>query len=223
MRIGLFGGTFDPVHLGHLRAAVEVREGLELDRVYLIPSAVPPHKPPVRVSDPAVRIEMLRAAVARDPGFVVSPVEYHRQGPSYTIDTVQDFQADFPAGSGHHLFLILGLDAFLEIDTWKSFRQLLGRVSVLVMLRPWGTKGGAGVDMEGVRRFVADRISESYAFDSDRSRFVHPDRPAIQLTPVTAMSISSTRIRQLVRARKSIRYLVPEPVERMIAEKGLYL
>lgn len=222
MRIGLFGGTFDPVHLGHLRAAVEVREGFELDRVYLIPSAVPPHKPPVRVSDPTVRIEMLQAAVTHDPGFVVSAVEYHRRGPSYTIDTVRDFQADFPTGSGHHLFLIVGLDAFLEMDTWKSFRQLLSRVSVLVMLRPWGTKGG-GVHMERVRRFVADRISESYAFDPDRSRFVHPDRPSIQLTPVTAMSISSTRIRQLVRARKSIRYLVPEPVERMIAEKGLYL
>jgi len=223
MRIGLFGGTFDPVHLGHLRAALEVREGFDLDRVYLVPSAVPPHKPSGRVSDPAVRIEMLSAAVASDPGFVVSPVEYHRQGPSYTIDTVRDFQADFPAGSGHHLFLIIGLDAFLEIDTWKSFQQLLSRVGILVMLRPRGTEGAGGMDLERVRRFVAHRISERYAYNPDQSCFAHPDRPPIQLTPVTAMSISSTRIRQLVRARKSIRYLVPEPVERMITEKGLYL
>jgi nicotinate-nucleotide adenylyltransferase len=215
MRIGLFGGTFDPVHLGHLRASLEVKEGFNLDRVYLIPSAMPPHKAPSRVSDPAARIEMLGAAVAGDPGFIVSPAEFNRRGPSYTIDTVREFQADFPAAD--RFYLIIGLDAFLEIDTWRSYCELLERVSFLVMLRP----GSAGSGELG--RFLSHRISDRYEFNADRSRFVHPDHPPIHLVNVTAMNISSTRIRSLVRAGKSIRYLVPEPVASIIAKKGLYL
>jgi nicotinate-nucleotide adenylyltransferase len=217
----LFGGTFDPVHLGHLRASLEVREAFNLDRVYLIPSATPPHKAPGRVSDPGARIEMLRAAVAGDPGFVVSQAEFKRKGPSYTIDTVREFQADFP--EDHRLHWIIGLDAFLEIDTWKSYPDLLSRVGFLVMLRP-GVAEQAGTDaLSGVRRFVSERISDRYTFSAQEARFVHPHRPAIQLTKVTAMGISSTSIRSLVRAGKSIRYLVPEAVERIILNKGLYL
>jgi nicotinate-nucleotide adenylyltransferase len=204
MRIGMFGGTFDPVHLGHLRACLEVREEFGLDRVYLIPSAVPPHKAPGRVSDPATRIEMLRAAVAGDPAFIVSPAELDREGPSYTIDTVRAFQADFSAD--HHLFLIIGLDAFLEIDTWKAYPELLSRVAFLVMLRPWGAEGDGEARMADVKRFVSDRISDRYRFCAESARFDHPDRPPIYFTKVTAMGISSTQVRGLVRARRSIRF-----------------
>ena len=105
MRIGLFGGTFDPVHLGHLRACLEVKEGFNLDRVYLIPSATPPHKASTRVSDPAVRLEILQAAVAGAGEFVVSPAEFNRSGPSYTIDTVRKFQSEF--SGDYRLYLII--------------------------------------------------------------------------------------------------------------------
>ncbi len=211
MRIGLFGGTFDPVHLGHLRTVLEVREVLGLERVYLIPSATPPHKVTRPVSDPALRLEMLRAAVAGDDGFMVSDVELRRAGPSYTIDTVRQFEADL----GHPPHLIMGLDAFLELDTWKSYLDLVARVSLVVMLRPAGD-GAAGVDgMDGIRRFVDDRIAPGYRFSPGRLRFDHPGRAPIRLMHVTALGISSTRIRDLVRQGKSIRFLVPDPVERM--------
>jgi nicotinate-nucleotide adenylyltransferase len=221
MRIGLFGGTFDPIHLGHLRTVLEVREALCLDRVYLIPSAVPPHKRRDDVSAPADRLEMLQAAVGDDAGFVVSRVEFKRTGPSYTIDTVRQFQTDF--GPDHRLHLIMGLDAFLEFDTWKSFLDLVSRVALVVMLRPTADTAPGAKRLERIRQFVADRLSGLYAFSDEKRCFFHPDHPPIQLIDVTAMSISSTRIRRLVRERKSIRFLVPDPVERIIRKKGLYL
>ena len=221
MRIGLFGGTFDPVHLGHLRTVLEVREWLGLDRVYLIPSAVPPHKRRDDVSDPADRLEMLQAAVGDDAGFVVSSAEFKRRGPSYTIDTVRQFQADF--GREHRLHLIMGLDAFLEIDTWKSFLDLVSRVALAVMLRPTAEIVQGRGRLEAIRQFVAERLSEHYGFSEEKHCFCHLDHPPIQLIDVTAMNISSTCIRRLVRERKSIRFLVPDPVERIIRSKGLYL
>jgi nicotinate-nucleotide adenylyltransferase len=119
MKIGLFGGTFDPIHFGHLRSALEVREACGLERVVLIPAAVPPHKGWGAMAAAADRLQMIELAVAGAPGLAVSDVELRRAGPSYTIDTIRDFQGEIPGGE---IALIVGLDAFLEIDTWKSFR-----------------------------------------------------------------------------------------------------
>ncbi len=134
MRIGLFGGTFDPVHFGHLRAALEVKEGFGLARVFLIPAAAPPHKAREGVAPAGDRLRMVELAVDGEPGLMPSDVEIRREGPSYTIDTVTHFQREF-AGVAE-VFLIVGLDAFLEIDTWKSFRELLALVPVIVISRP---------------------------------------------------------------------------------------
>jgi nicotinate-nucleotide adenylyltransferase len=150
MRIGLFGGTFNPVHLGHLRAAVEVRQGFELDEIFLVPAALPPHKIPGDVAASADRLNMLNLALGADSGLKVSDVELNRSGPSYTIDTVQHFKQTLPAES--RLFLIMGLDAFLEIDTWKSYRKLLTQIPLIVINRP-----RAGDRMSGAPWKVMDR------------------------------------------------------------------
>jgi nicotinate-nucleotide adenylyltransferase len=164
MHIGLFGGTFNPVHLGHLRAAVEVREGFELDEIFLIPAALPPHKVSGEVAASADRLHMLNLALGADAGLKVSNVELNRSGPSYTIDTVHYFKQTLPAETRLHL--IMGLDAFLEIDTWKSYRELLAQIPLIVINRP-----NAGCRLSGVPwKIMDDYISSKLSADSEYIR-----------------------------------------------------
>ncbi|HMA67886.1 MAG TPA: nicotinate (nicotinamide) nucleotide adenylyltransferase, partial [Desulfosalsimonadaceae bacterium] len=134
LRAGLFGGTFNPVHMGHLRVAEEVRSAFELDPVYFIPAKIPPHKSSSGLADAGKRYEMLTRAVASNPGFRVSDLEIRRSGRSYTIDTVEAFQRE--AGGEAALYLLMGLDAFLEINTWKDYGALLEKIACIVMTRP---------------------------------------------------------------------------------------
>ncbi len=134
MRFGLFGGTFNPVHLGHLRAALEVKEGFELEKIFLIPAALPPHKIPGEVADGGDRLHILNLALEDTPGLSVSDVELTRSGPSYTIDTVHHFKRTLPEKS--QIYLIMGLDAFLEINSWKSYEELLVQIPIIVINRP---------------------------------------------------------------------------------------
>jgi nicotinate-nucleotide adenylyltransferase len=216
MRVGLFGGTFNPVHLGHLRSALEVQEGVGLDQVILIPAAVPPHKGSGELAGAAERLEMIAAAVEGVPGLAASDVETRRAGPSFTIDTVRHFR-DLLAQA--ELFLIVGLDAFLEIDTWRSFRELLELVPLIVISRP---AGGLPPDGEPVERFIRARISPECSVDRGSAVYQAPGVRGIRIFPVTALDLSSSRIRELVRAGRSIRYLVPERVHTYIQNRGLY-
>ncbi len=133
-KTALFGGTFNPVHLGHLRAAMEVAQAFEIDEMVFIPSNTPPHKMPEVLADSADRFKMLQMAVASVDGWSVSDVEIKRHGPSYTVDTVKGFLEKM--GKEDTLFFIMGMDAFAEIDTWKSCEELFGLVSFIVMARP---------------------------------------------------------------------------------------
>jgi nicotinate-nucleotide adenylyltransferase len=216
MRIGLFGGTFNPVHLGHLRSALEVREGLGLDEVVLVPAAVPPHKGHAELAGACERLEMIAAAVEGVPGLSVSDVEIRRNGPSFTVDTVRHFRNRRPETD---LFLIVGLDAFLEIDTWRSYRDLLGLVPLVVMSRP---SGGALPDEAEIERFIRARIAPECVRDPDSAFCRAPGVKGIRIFPVTALDVSSRRIRELVRSGRSIGYLVPERVQTYIQTKGLY-
>jgi nicotinate-nucleotide adenylyltransferase len=204
MRIGLFGGTFNPIHFGHLRTVMEVRERLGLSRVYLIPS----------------RMEMIRRAVANDAGFVVSDVELMRTGPSYTIDTLAFFTDALPKSNSR--FLIVGLDAFLEIHTWKDFRGIMARIPLIVMGRPGGYGRGQNEDMSLAVADFLDAMTPGYRYDRQESVFVHPEFQSVYPIGVTSLDISSSAIRDLVRSGRSIRYLVPETVSEFIASKGLY-
>jgi nicotinate-nucleotide adenylyltransferase len=220
MRIGLFGGTFNPVHLGHLRTVLEVRERFGLGRVYLIPSAIPPHKSEVGIASPSDRLEMIQRAVKNDSDFVVSDIELMRTGPSYTIDTLSFFADILPKTDPR--FLIVGLDAFLEIHTWKDFMGILTRISLIVMGRPGAFDCGEFKDMPHAVADYLDVLAPGYQYDWQRMVFFHPEFESVYLIGVTSLDISSSAIRSLVRKGRSIRFLVPETVSEFIASKGLY-
>jgi nicotinate-nucleotide adenylyltransferase len=221
MRIGLFGGTFNPVHLGHLRAAVEVRQGFELDEIFLVPAALPPHKVPGDVAASVDRLNMLNLALGSDAGLKVSNVELNRSGPSYTIDTVQHFKQTLPAES--RLFLIMGLDAFLEIDTWKSYRELLMQIPLIVINRPNTGDRTSGVPRKVMDDYISAKLSADYSYSASRSAYLAGGQQPIYVFEVTALDISSTRIRRAISKDRSINYLVPPKVAEYIRSKGIYL
>lgn len=218
MKIGLFGGTFDPIHFGHLRPALEVREACGLERVVLIPAAVPPHKGRGAMAAAADRLRMIELAVAGAPGLTVSDVEIRRAGPSYTIDTVRYFQGEIPGGE---ITLIMGVDAFLEIDTWKSFREILSIVAVMVISRPPPRGDRTGSDRGRVKGVLATIVSPETIAETPEG-FQAAGLKPVAVQPVTALDISSTRIREMVGAGRSIRYLAPAAVVEHIRTKGLY-
>jgi len=220
MRIGLFGGTYNPVHLGHLRAALEVKEGFELDEIFLIPAALPPHKIPGEVADAADRLHMLNLALEGTSGLNVSDVELKRSGPSYTIDTVHHFKHTLPDKC--RIYLIMGLDAFLEIDSWKSYEELLAQIPFIVINRPLaGNRHGFAWGV--MEDYLKTSLSAEYEFSESQSCYLRAEKQPIYVYEVTALDISSTMIRKLIKKGRSIEYLVPQKVAKFIKSKGLYL
>ena len=219
MRLGLFGGTFDPIHFGHLRAALEVKEGFDLDQIVLIPAAVPPHKTDRQVTDAADRLKMADLAVKGKSVFTVSDIELKRSGPSYSIDTISHFKKTTPKDT--EILFISGLDAFLEIDTWQSYSDLLKQAVFIVIARPIFDCETLSARWERLEDFVKSKISSKYKL-SDSSCFEHPEAQPIYTFDVTLLDISSTRIRERVKTGQSIEFLVPERVENYIKTRGLY-
>ena len=209
MAIGIFGGTFDPVHLGHLRAAEEIRESFGLERVYFVPASIPPHKRGKRIAGIDQRVEMLKTAIRGNAHLRLSELEIKRGGVSYSIDTVKTFEKRYG-----EIYFILGVDAFLEIDTWHCYEELFSHAHFVIMLRPMeGGRPAFEVLPEAVRR-DARRI--------DGETLEHASGRRIYLKRVTQLDISSTRIREASRQGKSIKYLVPDKIERFIDQRGLY-
>ena len=219
MRLGLFGGTFDPIHFGHLQAALEVKEGFDLDQIVLVPAAVPPHKTDRQVTDAADRLRMAEMAVKGNSVFTVSDIELKRSGPSYSIDTIGHFKKATPKDT--EIFFISGLDAFLEIDTWQSYSDLLKRVVFIVIARPIFDCQDLSSRWKRLEDFLKSKISTKYKL-SDSSCFEHPEAQPIYTFDVTSLDISSTRIRERVKMGQSIQFLVPEMVETYIKTRGLY-
>jgi nicotinate-nucleotide adenylyltransferase len=217
MRIGLFGGTFNPIHLGHLRAALEVKKAFSLDSNYIIPSAIPPHKNNLGLVETGDRLEMIRQAVFEHPGLVVSDIELKRSGPSYTIDTVNHFKSTFSEDT--RLYLIVGLDAF----TWKSYNDLLRIIPFIVMARPDPKWKDASRQRQVLEEFLKRRISKGYNFSSSPFGYFHADKQPIFISKVSLLDISSSAIRELIKAGGSIQSLVPQKVESYIKSKGLYI
>lgn len=219
--IGLFGGTFNPVHFGHLRSAAEVRDRFSLDKVCFIPSAIPPHKSTLRIADAKDRFEMLKIAIKDYPEFYLSNVELNRQGPSYTIDTVKYFQSDQTEPAAY--YLILGLDAFLEIDTWKSFKELFRVIPFIVMTRP-GLKYCEDKDrVEAVSDFLNTKISDGYLFSKKDSVYTHKINLPVYMLDITPIDISSTNIRTFIKNNKPVSFMMPLDVELFIKKHGLYI
>jgi nicotinate-nucleotide adenylyltransferase len=221
MRIGLFGGTFDPIHIGHLRAATEVKQGFNLDQIVFIPAALPPHKTQAAVTDAADRLKMVELAVSGHTGFTVSDVEVGRSGPSYSIDTIDHFKRTAPKDGG--IFFITGLDAFLEIDTWKSYTELLKQVAFIVIARPMFDCNEIGSRWSRLEKFIKSKISDEYRFSESSACFVHSKAKPIYIFDVTALDISSTRIRELIKKDQPVKFLIPGEIENYIKTRGLYL
>lgn len=197
--IGVMGGTFDPIHYGHLRAAEEVLQGFGLERIIFVPSGKPPHKPLSEVTPPEHRYAMTKLATADHPRFEVSPIEIQREGPSYTLDTLRELKQTICKDK--KIYFITGLDAILEIHTWNGYRQLFELADFIAVTRP-------GYSVEAF--LTLKEILGPECFSK-----VHP-------FPVTLLAIASRDIRRRVREGESIRYLVPEPVRLYIEEHGLY-
>ncbi|NIS63311.1 MAG: nicotinate-nucleotide adenylyltransferase [Proteobacteria bacterium] len=213
MRIGIFGGTFNPIHLGHLRAAEEIRERFDLDRVIFIAAAVPPHKEVEGGIPGEHRMEMVRLAISGNPHFSISDIELKRPGKSYSISTIQFFRQRF--GSDSEMFFILGMDAFLEIGTWKSFQELFSLCHFIVMTRPGFEKPLSAVNLPA-------EIEDAFVYDEEGDRFTHRNGYSIYLQGVTFLDISSTKIREEISKGRSIRYLLPPEVERYIRRHHFY-
>ncbi len=198
LNLGLMGGTFDPIHSGHLVVAEEVRIGFGLDRVTFIPSARPPHKPGRAVTCPEHRYAMTLLATASNPHFDVSRVEIERPGPSYSIDTVRYFRDSDPGGT---IFFITGADAISEILAWKDPAGLIEMCEFVAVARP-GYNFEALQDLK--QKLGAGLLSKIHVFET---------------TPV---DISSTEIRRRLSQNSSVRYLVPDEVLEYIEKTGLY-
>jgi nicotinate-nucleotide adenylyltransferase len=216
-RIGLFGGTFNPIHLGHLRAAEEVREALSLERVLFIPSAIPPHKqsdPNDPIASTEQRLDWVERAVAEHKDFSVDPIEIDRDGPSFLVDTLSAVR-EREAGQRSTVF-ILGEDAFAEMGEWREPEALFALTDLAVMTRP-----------PGLLRDLAERIpsivKDAFEFSDGGKKAVHREaRTTIELVPISALDISSSKIRERCRAGGSIRYLVPESIREAIEWSGRY-
>lgn len=221
MRIGLFGGTFNPVHIGHLRTVIEVKEQFSLNRIYIVPSFIPPHKSFAGIASPSDRIEMIRLSVCDDPGFEVSDVELIRGGTSYTIDTLRFFTEKLSGKD--ESFFIMGIDAFLEIHTWKSFRDIFKIMPLIVMGRP-GTNNRVSLDdmKLAVTCYLSFHHLSGYEYIHEHFKFIHPQLQSVYLMGVTPIDISSSKIRDLASKGRSIRFLVPEAVFQYISTRGLY-
>ena len=212
MRVGLLGGSFNPIHFGHLRAAEEVREALNLDLIYFVPAAVPPHKSPEGLAPPEHRLAMVRLATTGNRYFMVSDVEIRRSGPSYTIDTVRHFLATLRGPS--QLFLMMGSDAFAELDTWKECDELVRLSSVVVHTR------------EGINDRTPPRISlaalRRFGYTKNNNHYVHPNGQTLSFVATTIFPVSATLIREKLQQRRSVRYLMPSDVIDYIQRHGLY-
>jgi nicotinate-nucleotide adenylyltransferase len=218
--IGLFGGTFNPLHNGHLTVAQDVKAQFNLGKIYFIPSAIPPHKGTEGLADVKDRYQIIQTAIFPGKGLKVSDAEIHRQGPSYTIDTVMYFINKFPSTP---CYLIVGMDAFFEIDTWKSYKKLFNLIPIIVMTRPVEGIQTNATPVAELEKYIHAQVDSGYEFLEHESCFVHPEKQPVYLCNVTPVDISSTQIRNYVRQGVSIKRLVPGTVEKYIHRKGLYL
>lgn len=210
--VGILGGTFDPIHLGHLRAAEEAGEGLHLEKVYLIPSAQPPHKCDKDVAPFADRLRMTRLAVMNAPRLDVLDLEGKRLGFSYSIQTLKELDAALCS----EIYFIVGVDAFLDITTWKEYRSLFDYAHFVVIQRP-------GFNLNNIYEFISKIDIKFKRKNASDTILQAPSGKTLILFNTTLMDISSTIIRKKVANKKSIRFLVPDSVRDYIVEKGLYL
>jgi nicotinate-nucleotide adenylyltransferase len=206
--IGIFGGTFDPVHYGHLRTAFELLQALDLEEVRFIPCGDPPHRG-VTFAPAARRLDMVRLATREEPGFLVDDRELRREGPSYSIDTLASLREEFP---GRSLCLITGMDAFLGLPTWHRWDEILDFAHIVVAHRP----GWQAPDDGALGALIGERKTRR------KSDLHETPGGRVYIDAVTQLEIASTEIRSLVAQGYDPRYLMPDAVRAVIMESSCY-
>jgi nicotinate-nucleotide adenylyltransferase len=198
MRIGILGGTFDPVHYGHLIVAETCRERLRLNQVRLIPASSPPHKPGAKIADGHARADMLMLAVSGYPEFVVDRRELKRSGPSFTVDTLRELKTQFPDDD---LFLLMGADSLRDLLTWREPEEIARLATIVACNRPGVAEITSSQIVEWVGQEIAARV--------------------LSLT-MPGTDLSATELRQRIADGRSLRFLTPRAVEVFIGQHGLY-
>lgn len=212
--MGVYGGTFNPVHIAHLILAEEMRERFGLDRVLFVPSGRPPHKEG-RLAEGRRRLQMVRLAIAGNENFEALDLEVKRRGPSFTIETLRELRRRFPRETSY--YFLIGMDAFREITTWHEAEDLLDCAHFVIFPRP-------GFPLEHPGRWIPDTWKTGAPVRPKRGvrRYPVAGRKSLYLTEAISLPVSASEIRGRVRHRRSIRYLVPEAVEKYIRKNKLY-
>lgn len=209
-RVGMLGGTFDPVHLGHLRSAVELREALALDRVHMIPASVPPLRGEPRVA-PEQRLALLRLGIGDTPGLVADARELQREGPSWSADTLASLRREY--GDEARLVMALGHDAFLRLAEWRDPERLFALAHLVVVDRP---------DFEAALPAELRALIEGREVDGAEALMASPAGGLLRLSLPSRMAISATEVRRRLAEGRSVRYLLPDAVEHYLLEHALY-
>jgi nicotinate-nucleotide adenylyltransferase len=206
--MGIFGGTFDPIHYAHLRTAFELQQSLRLKEIRFLPAGNPPHRDRP-FANAELRLTMVQQAVAGQPGFVVDDREVRKAGPSFTVETLGELRHEYPDRS---LCLIVGMDAFLSLPKWHQWRELLTLAHLVVAHRP----GWRAPEMGPLGELLVDR-------GTHRINDLHETRAgSIYIHAVTQLEISSTEVRQLIALWRDPRFLMPDPVRKLILEANCY-
>ncbi|AEA33264.1 nicotinate-nucleotide adenylyltransferase [Hippea maritima] len=208
MRIAIFGGSFNPIHIGHLRGAISVYETFLLNKVVFMPAGNPPHKR-VEQTTPQQRYQMVKLATEGMDFFEVSRLEIDKKDVNYTIETVYEFRKDH---LNDELFFIVGTDAFYQLDSWKNHKELVGAITFILIKRP---------------EYNTSAILEKYSDIVDFKRVekkgeYKAEKNTVYIYTPPAFDVSSSIIRNKIKQGECIRYLLPEKVEKFIKEKGLY-
>jgi nicotinate-nucleotide adenylyltransferase len=218
--VALFGGTFNPFHAGHLRAAEEVLRALRLREIVFIPSATPPHKSEEPLAPAAQRLAWVEKATAGNPSFRVDPLELEREGPSYTVDTLLALQ---PKLAPERPIFLLGWDAFCHLDTWHKPGQILELANLVVLTRP----PSEVTSFEG----NLPTLFSGRATLEEEGRLLRPQLNSgledggngwVRLLPIEALDVSASQIRERLRKGDSVRYLLPDSIHRDVVESGIY-
>jgi len=207
--IGIFGGTFDPIHYGHLRTAFELQQALGLAEVRFLPAGNPPHRRHP-LADADLRLQMVRAAIEGHRGFVVDDREVRKAGPSYSVETLAELRQENPDRS---LCMIVGMDAFLGLPKWHQWQDLLLLSHLVVSHRPGWRAPSSGILGDLLMDHATGRIADLHDVNFGRI-FIHA---------VTQLEISSTELRLLIAARRDPRFLLPDAVRKIILDTGCYL
>ena len=219
-RIGFLGGTFDPVHFGHLRMAEEARYYFNLEKVYFLPSRIPPHKLGRKITPPETRVQMLKSAIEGNPFFDIDTHDLDMDKPSYTVNTLTELREKY---SGSEIFFIIGMDSFRQLHTWKNFMALFELANFAVARRPRYSL----IEFKKVEEFFPPFDTEKIAqFEVDfenRKLTYKKSGFSIYFYDSTLLEISSSDIREKVKQKISIKYLVPEEVEKIIEKEKLYM